>query len=706
MHGNQSISLGDLADLRVCCILDPFSYDTLAPECKLRQLTPAGWQAELVRHNPHMLLVESAWQGKNNSWRGRFYRGQKDLGGILSYCRENGILTVFWNKEDPLHFCRFLFVAQEFDWVFTTDLDCVPHYKALLGHERVGVLPFFVQPRLHNPLFEYNRQPGYCFAGSYYETFSARCKQMNELFNAILKTSALAIYDRNLGDEAFKKKSFPANYMDNVKGRLDYKDIGLAYKGYEGGITINTVTDSPTMFARRAVELLCSNTTVIGNYCKALRFLFGDAVRMPSDNASPAPDTRLDYYSLSSFRSRVRAMRHVLTHYTSQMALRYLVNEVLGTTINHTTMDRVLVIAVTRDELEQKRMQDLFDEQTYAHKDICFETGHQHKIGGENRYGWLSLWHPTHYYGPHYLEDLMNARSFSPVPIICKQPISWSIDQTNTHVVETAYRVGSLQNKYASVVRADSIQMLDESDSQALILDPFEFAPDLFRSEAMSSDLKAIRAHSGALRGRTLVELRDLARGSSPCCAVINKDYAAPGHSYLKQCIRCGAGLTASYDENSGRLIIQSELQHGIHKYVNPVTAISLPHVMAERTISLLCETEPKAGVNRLCMHVGYYLSHNHELTHCRLYCVNHPVQIIVPPDGTAISISFRIEGPGTFHILGIQSSLFSTNKWLSGPFRSKGDQMTHDEDEYDETIMGMKPYEFEQLRKRDAVER
>ena len=52
---------------------------------------------------------------------------------MLNYCRSRGIPTVFWNKEDPPHFDDFIGAAKEFDFVFTTDADCVPMYREALG---------------------------------------------------------------------------------------------------------------------------------------------------------------------------------------------------------------------------------------------------------------------------------------------------------------------------------------------------------------------------------------------------------------------------------------------------------------------------------------------------------------------------------------------------------------------------------------------
>ena len=82
--------------------------------------------------------------------------------------------VVFWSKEDPVHFGVFLKVAQAADFVFTTDADCVGLYKTCVGHDRVYYLPFAAQPKIHNPLEEYERQNKFCFAGSFYVRYQER----------------------------------------------------------------------------------------------------------------------------------------------------------------------------------------------------------------------------------------------------------------------------------------------------------------------------------------------------------------------------------------------------------------------------------------------------------------------------------------------------------------------------------------------------
>ena len=156
----------------VAAILDTFTEHSLRYEVNLLLLSLKRWRAEMEEARPACLLVESAFRGNSGEWQRRLiqYQDLEDnpLRELLNYCRSRGIPTVFWNKEDPPHFDDFIGAAKEFDFVFTTDADCIPMYRESLGHDRIYVLPFAAQPRLHNP----SREEGWpkhpvCFAGSW-----------------------------------------------------------------------------------------------------------------------------------------------------------------------------------------------------------------------------------------------------------------------------------------------------------------------------------------------------------------------------------------------------------------------------------------------------------------------------------------------------------------------------------------------------------
>jgi spore maturation protein CgeB len=49
---------------------------------------------------------------------------------------------------------------------------------------------------------------------------------------------------------------------------------------------MNSVSQSQTMFARRAFEMLASNTVTVGNYSRGMKNYFGDLTLCTNDSAT------------------------------------------------------------------------------------------------------------------------------------------------------------------------------------------------------------------------------------------------------------------------------------------------------------------------------------------------------------------------------------------------------------------------------------
>ena len=171
---------GDARLPRVAAITDDFTRHGLSPECKWLDLTPATWEVDIRKFSPDVLFVESAWRGKSGAWHNTVPHIPQAMRDILAYCRDHGIPTLFWNKEDPVHFDTFLRAAAEFDHVFTTDIDCIPRYRVALGHNRVHFMPFACQPKVHNPCETRIRRDGLAFAGGYYTRYKERMRDLEE----------------------------------------------------------------------------------------------------------------------------------------------------------------------------------------------------------------------------------------------------------------------------------------------------------------------------------------------------------------------------------------------------------------------------------------------------------------------------------------------------------------------------------------------
>ncbi|MCC3282470.1 glycosyltransferase family protein [Arthrobacter caoxuetaonis] len=264
-------------------ILDDFSLLAFGYEWKQILLSRRKWAEQLADERPDLLFVESAWSGNNGEWKHQLTGTNgpsADLRALVAACRDMGIPTVFWNKEDPPHYGDFLETARLFDYVFTSDSNRLPSYRKDLGHDRVAVLQFAAQPVIHNPVRPRHgwHQRDVAFAGMYFaHKYPERREQMDILLGAAQDAGAkmpkgLEIFARH-GDTDPNYR-FPAPYDERVVGSLTYDRMLTAYKAFKVFLNVNSVVDSPSMCARRIFEITAAGTTVVSTPSAALTQLW------------------------------------------------------------------------------------------------------------------------------------------------------------------------------------------------------------------------------------------------------------------------------------------------------------------------------------------------------------------------------------------------------------------------------------------------
>lgn len=257
--------------LKVAAVLDQFSEAAFKYEVDLLNLPGQGWDSKIEEFHPDLLLVESAYRGADGRWAGkvaRFGSPSTDLSRLVDWCRSNGIPTVFWVKEDPINHDWFTASASLFDVVVTVDANMVDRYSRSVGVSRVDVLQFGAQPAIHHPGPDSQRLGSVAFAGSYYATKHPERRAQMEMLLGPAIDHGLHIFDRmSKGDPRFE---WPERYRSHIVGSLTYPQTLEAYRRYRTFFNVNTVTESPTMCARRVYELLASGTRVISGPSAAL----------------------------------------------------------------------------------------------------------------------------------------------------------------------------------------------------------------------------------------------------------------------------------------------------------------------------------------------------------------------------------------------------------------------------------------------------
>lgn len=360
------------SDLTVACVLDEFTAECLSHEVKLIKVTQEDWQSQLEQNPPDFLLVESCWKGNDGNW-GTITKGSgggKKLSGLLRYCKQQGIPTVFWNKEDPPHYDKFGPIAALFDLAITTDVNMVPRYKADFGIDAYP-LSFGAQPKVHNPEPVIPRLPKAVFAGSYYGDKPKRCEDFNEVMGQLERAGVqYDIFDRNY-QQGIEKFFFPDHYQDSIVGNLPPDEVWKAHKGYKYQVNMNSVQDSATMFARRVYESLASGTPVISNDSVGVRELFGDIVIMPGEQ-SIAEQLRALEASPSAYQALARrGVRAVMQEHTYGHRIQALCR-LVGIEVE-VDLPRATLAVTAHSEADIERAKQLFAAQTAPRKHLFIE---------------------------------------------------------------------------------------------------------------------------------------------------------------------------------------------------------------------------------------------------------------------------------------------------------------------------------------------
>lgn len=238
-------------------------------------LSPSNFQRELSSHEFDAVLFVTCWRGMyDDEWRGMSFRERPKaaLEAIIGHCKANEVPLVFQSIEDPSNFDHFLDLAKQFDYVFTSDSDCVDRYKSELGHDNVYYGEYGANPIVNNPVGSqrHNFQSVF-FAGSYPERYPERTKDMETMFDSVLANprtdTPLLIVDRNYGSGSFE---FPDRFRPYTIGPFSHEVLQRIHKLFAYSANFNSIKSSPTMCAMRVYELQAQGKPMLTNYAMSV----------------------------------------------------------------------------------------------------------------------------------------------------------------------------------------------------------------------------------------------------------------------------------------------------------------------------------------------------------------------------------------------------------------------------------------------------
>lgn len=655
-----------IKQLKIAAVMDDFTHHAFASECQLLPLSATSWQAQVAEFKPDIVFIESAWRGLDESWVQKVSDPSDELRGLLQWARDKRVPTLLWCKEDPVHFSRFLPVARQVDHVFTTDMDCIGKYKRALGHERVYLLPFAAQPELHNPLATVERREGFSFAGSWYPRYLERQADFRTLIGVARKLKWVDIYDRNGNRPLPHDFVFPEEFQADIRGTLPYTEMDKGYKGYRYGITVNTVKQSQTMFARRALELMACNTVVVSNFSKGLRQLFGDLV-IASDNPvelerrlAPLVDDDMAFRKL-----RLQALRKVLAEHTYAQRLAYIAGKLFARTVN-ADAPRVAMLAEVTSQQEAAVVIDATRRQVWPHVALILVapagvagqpgveivTDRKTALSRAMEFDYIAPVSSADYYGRHYVNDMALATTFAAGDGLTKGAFfalesdgsleTHNAGQEYVPVRRAALRRSLLKPQLLQPWAEDAAIALDEAEvtSESIVsVDAFSYCA----RGAMGGAVPAAVDAEDILRvGASLTGDMQLRAQRVPALTVEEKLAFEPAAWFRLLPKSIDHHLKLSL-EKGGQVQIKSTLPADVHKYVYLSRKLSTAEVTARQDFGFVAEGDAQVELRLVFVFLD---ADDQKISHFM-----HPLgalESVSLPAGTAsIRVALRIQGSG-----------------------------------------------------------
>ncbi|WP_193085949.1 glycosyltransferase [Halomonas sp. FME65] len=406
-------------DFRVGVIGDVYMYNFYKDVfTTVHYLSPSNY-SEVLAQGLDIVIYTTCWKGINNEeWRGVKFREKpkEALDAILGYAKENNVKTVFQTIEDPSNFEYFLPVAEKFDYVLTTDTDCIERYKEELGHNRVFFGEYGVNPQFNNPIgSRRNTRNAAFFAGSYPKRYKERCDDMETIFDSIIDSGGeLLIADRNFGADS-EDLVYPARFQSSVLPPVQHAVLQKLHKLFRYNLNFNSIKQSPTMCAMRVYELQAQGNGFISNYANSVFNNF-PGIRIVPFKQDMSFDFGRDE-TWEEYHANVGNIREVLNSKASYQVVSTLLENIgLSSKAKNDTTIAVFCQHKTPTVIQS------FESQSYPDKVLFEESELEDWAGIKEKYqvGYFCWFSGENHYEKHYLNDLLNGFKYTDCRYITK----------------------------------------------------------------------------------------------------------------------------------------------------------------------------------------------------------------------------------------------------------------------------------------------
>jgi glycosyltransferase involved in cell wall biosynthesis len=306
--------------LNIAIITDLFMFnfykDTFE---KVYYLSPDNYDEILSSKRIDILLYVTCWKGINfDEWKGIKFRDKPSnaFEKIIELARFYKAKIVFQSIEDPSNFDYFIPIAKKFDYIFTSDIDCIDKYINECNHKNVFYAEYGINPHLHNPIgCRRHLLNVFFFAGSWANRYKDRCDDMELIFDSILSSKGkLLIADRNLNSSE-EISNFPVRFQNCILNSVDHNILQSLIKIFRFNLNFNSIKNSPTMCAMRIYEMQAMGVDIYSNYAKSVYNNFPE-IRLISrltdlSDDFAAPET------IEEYRKKMHLVSNVMNDKTS-----------------------------------------------------------------------------------------------------------------------------------------------------------------------------------------------------------------------------------------------------------------------------------------------------------------------------------------------------------------------------------------------------
>ena len=412
-ESNGSRYYKGLTKPNVAIVCSEFMYEFYKDAMNLHYVTPTN--AEDIFAEPiDFFLILTSWKGLyEDEWRGISNpdsEKRESLYRIIDHAKSRNVPVVMQSTEDPSNYSRFIGIAQRSDVIFTGDVVKISEYQLDCGHDRIGVLEFGVNPKLHNPIGtrSVEKIDGALFAGSWMEKYSERTEDIMKLLNGVLLADKqLDIIDRNysLNDPRYH---FPEEFAPYVAPSVNYVELQKLSKSYDWVLNVNSIKYSPTMCARRVYESQALGNLILSNYSVAVNNYFPNI--FIATNEADAESIMSMFTADERYEHQMHGVRNVMSQHTVYHRL-----QTIWSALGHEEAQlekSVLVVGSGQNKLVQRD----FEQQSYSNKTFVREEEVTAELVAA--YDMVTYFNDQFAYGPYYLEDLVNGFKYTDVDFI------------------------------------------------------------------------------------------------------------------------------------------------------------------------------------------------------------------------------------------------------------------------------------------------